>query len=299
MGDYLGELAALGTATLWAFSSIAFTFSGLRVGSLVTNRLRLLLAVLLVGATHWALAGTPIPSAEPFRWGWLALSAVIGLVAGDSLLFKAFVLVGTRIGMLLWSLSPIFSALIAWLLMGEKMAPAEIGAMLLALGGMAWVVLERPQRDVALPRRLYVIGVLAGIAAAFCQAAGLVTAKFGLVDGYPALSATLIRMVVATLLMWGIAVFNGQAAATVRKLRSDPGAGAYILIGAMAGPFLGVWLSLVAVQAERVGVASTLMAMTPVLSLPLVHWFMKEQVSPRAVAGTIVAIAGIAIIMLV
>ena len=61
---------------------------------------------------------------------------------------------------------------------------------------------------------------------------------------------------------------------------------------------MGVWLSLIAVQSARVGIASTLMAMTPVVSLPLVPIFFKERVSPRAVLGTLVAIAGIALMIL-
>jgi len=68
---------------------------------------------------------------------------------------------------------------------------------------------------------------------------------------------------------------------------------------ALIGPFVGVWLSLIAVQSARVGVASTLMAMTPVISLPLVHFLYHERVSPRAVAGTLVAMAGVAAMFLV
>ena len=60
-GQYLGELAALGTATMWAFSSIAFTLGGQRVGSVIVNRARLVLAVLFLGAAHWLLIGRPFP----------------------------------------------------------------------------------------------------------------------------------------------------------------------------------------------------------------------------------------------
>ena len=111
---------------------------------MIVNRVRLALAVLFVGGMHWLLFGQPFPTAtEPYRYVWLALSALIGLVIGDGLLFQCYVLVGPRIGVLLLSMSPIFGTALAWVFLGERLTPQELGAMALALGGVTWVVLER------------------------------------------------------------------------------------------------------------------------------------------------------------
>jgi drug/metabolite transporter (DMT)-like permease len=298
---YLGELAALGTATLWAFSSIAFTLGGQRVGSVIVNRTRLVMAVLLLGTAHWVLIGRPFPwDAGLERFLWLGASGLIGLVLGDSMLFQAYVLIGARIGVLLMSLSPIFGTLLAWVFLGEVLTLPEIGAMALALAGVIWVVLERGKGGVpgATGGRGYRRGILFGIGAALCQSAGLVVAKPGLADGFPALSATLIRMMAGMIAMWLIAAATGTAGHTIRRVRADRRAALAILAGSFIGPFLGVWLSLIAVQSARVGIAATLMAMTPVVSLPLVPLFFKERVSPRAVFGTFVAVAGIVLMIL-
>ena len=299
-GQFLGELAALGTATLWAISSIAFTVGGRRVGSVIVNRTRLVAAVLFIGAMHWLMLGRPFPwDAAPQRVLWLAASGLIGLVAGDSMLFQAYVLIGARLGVLLLSLAPIFGTLLAWIFLGERLTLPELGAMALALSGVIWVVLERGRSDAsAAGDRTYGRGILFGVGAALCQSAGMVVAKPGLADGFPALSATMIRMTTGMVVMWLIAAALGAAGHTIRRVRADRQAAWAIWVGAFVGPFLGVWLSLIAVQSARVGIASTLIAMTPVLSLPLVPLYFKERVSQRAILGTLVAMAGVALMIL-
>ncbi len=299
----MGELAALGTAFCWSFSSIFFTAGSKRVGSLVVNRARLVAAVLLVGLAHRVLLGRFFPfDAEPQRIVWFTLSALVGLVLGDTLLFQSYIFVGTRIGMLLMSLNPIFGALLAWPLLGETLSLPEVAAMMLALAGATWVVLERgAPKNGAVPadRRRYALGATLAVAAGLCQALGLIIAKRGLAGDFAPLSAVIIRMSSAMIVMWGLAAAQGQVTTTIHTLRKDHRAELAILGGAIAGPFLGVWLSMVAVQNARVGIASTLMAMTPIMLLPLVRLIYREHVSARAAAGTLLAVAGVAIMFFV
>ncbi|MCZ7545941.1 MAG: DMT family transporter [Anaerolineae bacterium] len=141
---YLGYLAGLGTSIAWSFTSVFFTLSGRLVGSAVVNRVRLLLAVVFVMLTHQLTQGELLPlDAEPFRWGWLALSGIIGYVIGDSFLFQAFVMIGARLSMLLMALAPVFSAAMAWVLFDETLAPRELAGMALVIGGVALVVSRR------------------------------------------------------------------------------------------------------------------------------------------------------------
>ncbi len=297
---YLGELAALGTALCWAFSSLFFAAGGRRVGSVVVNRARLVAAVVILGSAHLVLLGSLFPhDASPQRLLWLALSAVIGLVLGDSLLFQAYVMIGPRLSMLLYSLYPISGALLAGLLLGEVLRPMDVAGMALALSGAVWVVLERADRDDNQPQHKgLVLGALLAVGGGVCQALGLVIAKQGLSGNFSALSAMVVRLWSAMAFMWLLTALQGQAGPTVSALHHDRRAELLILAGALVGPSLGAWLSLVAVQAVQVGIASTLMAMTPVLLLPLVHWIYHEAITPRAMAGTALAVAGIGLMFL-
>ena len=66
--------------------------------------------------------------------------------------------------------------------------------------------------------------------------------------------------------------------------------------GAIAGPFLGVWMSLVAADRAPVGVAQTLCSLTPVFILPVLMLLHKERISARAALGAAVAVLGTALL---
>jgi drug/metabolite transporter (DMT)-like permease len=291
----------LGAAFVWTFSSLLFTNAGRRVGALIVNRARLAFATLLVGVTHWLLQGQLFPvDAEPMRFFWLSLSALIGLVIGDTLMFQCYVLIGTRIGVLLFTLSPVFGTLLAWITLGESLSLTEGAAMGLTLGGVMWVVLERGQgagRNTA-RQRDYVRGILFGAASNLCYAVNLVVVKKGVDAGFPPLSAVMIRMTAGMVIMWGLALAQGEFGRTIRRIRAETRAAWEVLGGALVGTFLGMWLSTTAVQAARVGIASTLMALTPVFALPLARVAFHERVTWRAVVGTLVALAGVALMFL-
>ena len=130
----LGQLAALGTAFCWSLTAVFFSYSGRLVGSEVVNRSRLLFAMLFITITHLVLVGTIFPfGAEPYRWGWLALSSILGLVLGDTFLFRAYVLVGPRLSMLMMSTVPILSTAMARVFLGERVAGIELAGIDLLL----------------------------------------------------------------------------------------------------------------------------------------------------------------------
>ena len=297
---FLGPLAALGTSFCWSFTSTFFALAGRKVGSMVVNRTRLVLAVIFLMVTHWVLQGVFFPlHAAPERWLWLGVSGVIGLVIGDALLFQSFIWLGPRLSMLLMSLAPVISTLLAWSFLGETLAIWQLAAVALTVSGVASVILDQAGNNAAIVSgRGYLIGILFGLGGATGQALGLIAAKKGLNGDFSALSGTLIRMFVATITLWAITVAMRQGQETIRKIKNNPLAMKYVLGGAFFGPFLGVYLSLVAVQATQVGIASTLMALPPIFLLPISHFVFGERIGARAIVGTLVAIAGVAMLLL-
>jgi drug/metabolite transporter (DMT)-like permease len=298
---HLGEFAALATSFLFSASSTLFTFAGRKVGPATLNRFRLLLASLWLVLAHWWLR-IPLPfDASPKRYFWLAISGVVGLVIGDTLLFQAFVIIGPRLSMLLMALSPAIAALFAWPILGETLSLGQITGIALALGGIAWVISERNEQinQSQVDRGNYLVGILCGVGAACGQAIGLITAKQGAGSDFPALSGTLIRIVAAAFTLWFYTFLRKQAREAIVKIGEQPRAAWLILGGSFMGPFLGVTFSLLAIQNVEVGIASTLMSLSPIILLPVGYIIFKERIGWQAILGTILAMIGVTLLFLI
>jgi drug/metabolite transporter (DMT)-like permease len=296
--NLIGELAGLATSFFFALTAIIFTLTSRAIGSQLTNRLRLLFGLSYLIVLNLILFREPLPfSAGSSPWLWLSLSGVIGLALGDAFLFQSFASVGPRLGTLLLSLAPIFGSIIAWVFFGEMLTVLQILGITVALAGIGWVVISH-QEPANTPhghtRRGVIFGVLGGLG----QAVGLVFSKQGLTNDFSPFQANAIRLVAAAIFVWGWAAIQGQATTTLAAARQNPNILKLLALGALIGPVLGVTASLLAVQHAEVGVASTLMALPPVIVLPISYFVFKEKVGWQAVAGTVLAIIGVAILFL-
>jgi drug/metabolite transporter (DMT)-like permease len=293
---YAGESAALLTSACWALNSVCFTLAGRRIGSASVNLVRLLMAWLLLAVLHLALFGSAFPiHAGVARLGWLALSGVIGFAVGDAVLFEAFLLIGARLAMLLMTLSPVFSALLAWIWLKQDLGFPKLAAMAVTLAGIAWVVWGDGDRE-AHPHRMR--GLLLGIGGALGQSVGLLFSLYGLTGGYSPVSANLIRVSAGLLALLAAFTLQGRLRPALEGLRDRRSAG-LIALGAATGPVLGVIFSLVAIARAPMGVAATLMSLAPVFLLPVARWGFKEKVGIHAILGTVLALAGAATLFFV
>lgn len=293
---YVGESAALLTSACWALNSVCFTLAGRRVGSASVNMVRLLLAWLLLVALHLALFHSAFPiHAGGARLGWLSLSGLIGFALGDAVLFEAFLLIGARLSMLLMTLSPVFSALLAWIWLRQDLGVFKVLAMAVTLAGIAWVVWGDGDRETH-PHLLR--GLLLGIGGALGQSVGLLFSLYGLAGGYSPLSANLVRVSAGLLALLAYATIRRRLGPSLEGIRDRRSAG-LIALGAATGPVLGVIFSLVAIAHAPMGVAATLMSLAPVFLLPVAHWGFKEKVGVHAILGTSLALAGAAALFFV
>ncbi len=150
MSEHIGAIAALSAALCWTISVLCWTAAGKRVGSLVTNTVRLVIALPLLMLYCWLVDGSPVPlSASPTAWAWLALSGVVGFFLCDLCLFQSLLLIGTRLALLIFSLAPLVASFFGWWWLNERLSILEITGIAIALAGVIWVVGESPQRNEA------------------------------------------------------------------------------------------------------------------------------------------------------
>jgi drug/metabolite transporter (DMT)-like permease len=294
---HVGEFAALFTAMCWMISSLFFEIASKQVGSVVVNLLKLCLAFVLLSIYSLIARRMPFPAdATPHAWVWLSLSGLAGFVLGDVFLFRAYIVIGARVSMLIMATAPLLTALIGWLVMGETLTPLAGLGMCLTVGGIALVVLERNPDENHFKLSYAPRGLIYAFGGATGQAIGLVLSKYGM-GAYNPVSATQIRQLagIGGMLMVGLALRNlGRVRPALRERRTlQP-----LLIGSFFGPSLGVSLSLFAVQHTSAAIASTLMATVPILIIPPAIFLFKEKVTFKEALGALVAVAGVVLLFM-
>lgn len=295
---YAGEWAALGTAVCFAVGSNLFAAAGRRMGSAVLNRLRITMALVLLAATLTAARGVPWPTwATAPQLGWLSLSGLVGFVFGDAYFFRSLVILGPGRAALLVSLAPVFTALLAWPILGEMPGPLALLGMAMTLGGIMWVLHERGHAETPHVEGSIAIGVLSGVLGAVGQAAGSVLSKIALRSGIDPLSATVVRVAAAAVGIWLLAGARGEVTRSLSALRDRRGS-LFMAGGAFCGPFLGVTLSLVALQRIEAGVAASITACYPLFAIAIASRFQGEPLTARILIGALVAVAGVVVLFL-
>lgn len=305
--NYLGECISLAVAVSWTVTALFAEVGSKRLGSLQLNVIRMLLSLMMLGTTLWWFTGSPFPLyADGKAWFWLSLSGFVGYLLGDYCLFNSYVLIGSRFGQLFMTLAPLAAAISGWAILGERMSYQAILGMVVTLTGIGISVLNKGTSH-AFSLKLPLKGVLFGIGAGVGQGVGLVLSKVGM--NYYELSipageemahdllpfaSTFIRAVTGSIGFLCVMGVQKQFHTLAVAVRDGKGMNAAFW-ATTTGPFIGVSLSLMAVQYTEAGIASTLMALTPILILWPAHLFFHQRVTFKEIVGAVVSVAGVSL----
>lgn len=293
----IGELAALATAFCWSISGIAFEKAGKKVGSLSVNYIRLILAFIFVSLYSFIKRGLLFPiDANIYNWFFLSISGLIGFTLGDLFLFQAYIEVGTRISMLIMASSPPFTALLGFILLGERLDLKGIIGMLITIFGIAVVILGKDEGEKRFKLNHSKKGLIFAFLGSFGQALGLIVSKIGM-KNYNALASTQIR-IIAGLIGFTILIIILKKFEDIKIAFKDNMAMKDITIGAFFGPFVGVTLSLVSLQYTSAGISSTIASITPVTIIPFSVILLKERIKVKEILGAILSVMGVAILFI-
>lgn len=303
----LGLVAATIASAFWAVSVVLYRRVGRVMPPVMLNMSKGLIAVVIltvvVGVT-WAVTGDKPWSMSPAMIWLMALSGVIGIGIGDTLFFAGLNRMGARRVLLLFTINPVIMVVVAWAFMGEGLIWQQLVGIALTIGGVAWVIAER-NNGKRTDGHVDLLGVVFGIGAASCQAAGVLMSRYVFEQGEMTEAASAwLRLGAGSLVL--------VLCLPLDKLLKDPGgedhhhpndpskpqAAVMFMVALMLGTVGGIWLMQTAVKhAERVGVAGTLLSISPLFVLPIAAW-LGEHISKRAVFGALVTIVGVAMLLM-
>ena len=301
---YLGEVISLGVAVSWTITALFAEIASKRLGALQLNVIRMFLSLLMLGSTLWWFTGSFLPlHADVSTWFWLSLSGFVGYLLGDYCLFNSYILIGSRFGQLFMTLAPPTAAVAAWMILGETLSVQALLGMAVTLTGISISVLNKGTSH-KFSLKLPLKGVLFGIGAGIGQGVGLVLSKVGMnhyessipmdegavMDMLP-FASTFMRAVTGAIGFLLVMMIQKKLHTLSQAVSDGKGMGA--AVGAtITGPFIGVAFSLMAVQYTEAGIASTLMALTPILILWPSHFFFGQQVTFKEIIGACISVFG-------
>lgn len=292
--EHLGELAALLVAVFWTISALAFESASKRLGSLSVNLLRLVAGFIFLSLLTLVTRKMAFPAdADMQNWIWLGLSGLVGFVFGDLFLFKSFTVIGSRFSMLIMTLVPPMTAFFGWLILDEQLSFLNFAGISLTLAGIAMAIFARSNGSEKLSLKLAPRGVLYALGGALGQALGLVLSKLGLKD-YDPFAATQIRVIAGIAGFAFLVTVLGRWGG-IRSAFSDLRGMKSLTLGAFFGPFLGVSFSLISVKFAKTGIASTIMALTPVFIILPAYLIYKQKATLPELVGSLLSVCGVAL----
>ncbi|MBP5688432.1 MAG: DMT family transporter [Muribaculaceae bacterium] len=307
--QYIGEIISIGVAFSWTATALLSEMGSKRMGNVTLNFTRMAIALIFSAILFWVVTGSPLPAkASTESYLWMMLSGLVGYVIGDFCLFQGYIIIGSKFGQLFMTLAPITAAIMAWFTLGQEIKPLAILAMIVTLVGIAITVMGRGDDNHRLSLKLPLNGVLFAIGAAVCQGVGLVLSKIGM-NHYEASMTTPceswilpfyanVFRCMAGIIGFSLLLMFREGFGSLRKNVTDRTSMTVATLTTIFGPFVGVGLSLLAVQYTSAGIASTLMALTPIIIILPAWWIFKQPITLKSVIGALISVAGVSLFFL-
>lgn len=308
----MGEIISLIVAISWTATALFADVASKRLGPLQTNVIRMVLSLVFLSCTMWIALGSPFPMfADSSTWMWLLLSGVVGYVFGDYCLFNSYIIIGSRLGQLFMTLAPPVAAITGYFMLGESLRPISWLAMMITCFGIGLSIMGRGEGG-RITTKLPLKGILLGIGAGVGQGVGLVLSKVGMEhyqvcipEGAPQameyilpFASTYIRAIAGAVGFIAMLALRHELGTLGSALKDRKGM-SFATLTTICGPFLGVSLSLMAVRYTQAGIASTIMALTPVLIIWPHSLIFKHKASLKEIIGAVISICGVALFFVV
>ncbi|KZX55847.1 hypothetical protein A3712_05995 [Vibrio sp. HI00D65] len=295
---YIGEVAAIGAAIVWACATWIYGQFGHRFSAMQLNIIKGFVASVMMLIVMPLI---PMPEFElSANHFWiLAISGIIGIAIGDSAYFAALKRIGANKTLLLESLAPPLSGVLTLMFLGAALTLQSWLGVVITTLAVTFVVFQ-PSNSVSedSTNQAQWIGIGYGLVASVCQASGVVISHYALVSGdIPPLLGALIRLTIGVFAVMMIIPFvERKPYSSIKRdlwdmTKLDK---LWLLSAIFVGTFLALWLQQIALKNANPAIAQTLIATSPVFIL-VIYALKGEKVSKQSLIGTLAAVGGISL----
>jgi transporter family protein len=294
----LGVGAALITAFLWALTAMLVRLDTGRLSALAVNAYRV-----TIGAIPFLLIFvlTREPAsllAQPaMTLLTLTASVLLAMVGGATLNFIAIQRIGLARAFPISSAYPLGTVLLSGPILHEPIGWQQGVGAVVTLAGVTLVALPaKAEAAVPLDRRAATIGLLLAVGAAVMWALASIVTKLA-ITGLDLLTASAIRLPVAALVLWLLVLAQEGWPLRIPPWRLTRRVWLVLAGAGLLGPGLGAYLWMLAMT--EIGAARTdvITATAPIFAMLLAIIVLRETVSRRAAIGTLLSVAGIALVL--
>lgn len=290
----IGNAAALMAALCWAVGGLIAVTPVNRLGPTGFNRIRMPLAFIMLSVIAFFTCGW---TNVDFSYIWyIFFSSIIGIFLGDSALFYTMNKMGPRRTSILFATSAPMTAIISFIVFGEKLSFPQIAGCSIVLFGVFLAIVfgttANQHHKWEQVKGSALLGVLTGLISALCQASSAIIIKPVMALGADPISISALRVGISSVF---VIIYSW-----IRKNRlnssvySKPTIGlvAWIACCGFIGMGLGMTFLLFGLSKGEAGIIITLAATTPVMMLPLIWFKTGERPALGSWFGAILTVVG-------
>lgn len=294
---YSGAVAAILGALLWAVASSIFERAGKKIVPVELNLIKGILALVFIGFSLW-ITGEAFENISLKSALLLMTSGIIGIGLGDTAYFRSLDALGARKALLIGSVSPAVTTIIAMIFLNETLSVQAWIGIVVTIAGITWVISEQASNNNHQDRRHVVQGVLFGLIATLGQSIGAVLSRSVLSQTEVSpLQSNLLRLSAGVIFLTIWIIVSKIRIGGWTKLEKPRATAAQLVSATFLGTFLGMWSQQIAFKLTQVGIAQTLSSTSPLFILPI-SLLGGEKISARAVLGALVAVVGILLLFM-
>lgn len=291
---FVGEACAIGAALCWAVGPL-IAFKGVDLlGTFWFSMYRFTLSAFALFIISLVLS--QIEFGDPWTLARLAASGVIGVAAGEAVLFHAVYLLGPRRSSLIFTLHAPLTAIMGGIIFRENVTLSSVLGVTLAFSGVYTAVIFRSQAEKQggkhYKKNAIQLGLILVFIAVVCQVFGALLAKEAISNIEP-FFASFVRTFAACIAFFPIFLVRRE-----KKSPSHNGSFQYVALSALVSTVGGMTFLLAAFATIEIFQAVILSSLSPVFYIIIMSVFRGDKFPFAAWVGTIVAVLGVIITVL-